>query len=180
MANQGLDPGDPVQAELMALRDQVQALQQGYEGIEDHQANAWLDQETAQAAQIFEGLELPFDPDELYQYAAERELTDVSSAAKALAFDKMMAASGQPGPLPPEFAQYDTNGGQSLAPSGVPQRPGLGAQERFTAAAQTPRSGMTSASQPSFQPPPGTIQESFAQTLRDLGVTSLDQVDMTS
>jgi hypothetical protein len=184
---QGLDPSDPVHAELMALREQVQQLSQGYEQIEDHQANAWLDQETASAAQIFEGLGIDFNPEELYQYAAERELTDVSSAAKALAFDKLhelaAAQSGQPGPLPPEFAQYDTNGGQQLSqpmvPSGVQQRPALGPSDRFAAAAQTPRGGMTSAAPLVPQPPPGSVSEAFAQTLRELGVGNLDQVDMT-
>ena len=181
---QGLDPSDPVHAELMQLRDMVQQLQQGYEGIEDHQANAWLDQETAQAAQIFEGLGIDFDPDELYQYAAERELTDVNSAAKALAFDKLTelaeAQSQQPGPLPPEYAQYEPQGvpQQPLAPSGPPQRPTLGPEQRFVAAAQTPRGGMTSASPAMTQPPPGTVEQAFAQTLQELGITNLAQVAM--
>jgi hypothetical protein len=182
---QDLDPSDPVHAELIALREMVQQLQQGYEGIEDHQANAWLDQETASAAQIFEGLGIEFDPEELYQYAAERELTDVNSAAKALAFDKLSevasSQSGQPEPLPPEYAQYEPDAG---AMHGLPQGPGLGqrtlgAQDRFAAAAQTPRGGMTSASRPQPTTPPGSVQEAFAQTLRELNIGSLDQVDMT-
>jgi hypothetical protein len=181
---QGLDPNDPVHAELMNLREMVQQLQQGYEGIEDHQANAWLDQETAAAAQIFEGLGMDFNPEELYQYAAERELTDVNSAAKALAFDKLSelvaTQSQQPGPLPPEYAQYEPQGPpqNGLAAAGIQQRT-LGPVDRLAAAAQTPRGGMTSASQPLTQPQPGTVEEAFAQTLRELGIGSLDQVDMT-
>jgi hypothetical protein len=182
---EGLDPADPVHAELLSLREQVQQMQQAYDGIEDHQANAWLDQETAQAAQLFESLGMEVDPEELYQYAAERELTDVQTAAKALAFDRLteqvQAQSGQPGPLPPEYAQYATNGQpqQQLAGAGSQQRPTLGPQDRFAAAAQTPRSGLTSASQPMVQPQPGSIDEAFAQTLQELGITNLSQVDMT-
>jgi hypothetical protein len=181
----GLDPSDPVHAELLALREQVQQLSQGYESIEDHQANSWLDQETAAAAQIFEQIGLEFEPEELYQYAAERELTDVSSAAKALAFDKLgelvANQSGQPQPLPPEYAQYEPQGApqQGLAPAGLQQRTQLGSMQRLTAAAQTPRGGMTSASPPQPTAPPGTVEEAFAQTLRELGIGSLDQVDMT-
>jgi hypothetical protein len=181
----GLDPSDPVHAELLALRDQVQQLSQGYESMEDHQANTWLDQETAQAAQIFEQIGLDFEPEELYQYAAERELTDVNSAAKALAFDKLgelvANQSGQPQPLPPEYAQYEPQGApqQGLAPAGLQQRNPLGSLDRLTAAAQTPRGGMTSASRPQPTTPPGTVEEAFAQTLRELGIGSLDQVDMT-
>lgn len=179
-----LDPSDPVHAELMQLREMVQQLQQGYESIEDHQANTWLDQETAQAAQIFEQTGLDFNPDELYQYAAERELTDVGAAAKALAFDKLTelarAQSGQPGPLPPEYAQYEPQGApqQQLAPAGLQQGNGLGAVDRLAAAAQTPRGGMTSAAPLQPQPPPGTVEEAFAQTLRDLGIRDLSQVNM--
>jgi hypothetical protein len=182
---QGLDPADPVHAELLQLREQVQQMQQAYEGIEDHQANAWLDSETAQAAEMFEQLGMEVDPEELYQYAAERELTDVQTAAKALAFDRLtdmvQAQSGQPGPLPPEYSQYEPQGApqQSLAPAGLQQAPRLGSQQRFAAAAQTPRSGLTSASQPMVQPPPGSIDEAFAQTLQELGITNLAQVDMT-
>ena len=183
--NGGLDPADPVHAELMQLRDTVQRLQQGYEGIEDHQANAWLDQETAQAQGIFEGLGLQVEPEELYQYAAERELTDVQSAAKALAFDRLTemvaSQSGQPGPLPPEYAQYAANGApqQDLAPSGGQPRQ-LGTLDRFAAAAQTPRSGLTSASRPQPTAPPGNVEQAFAQTLQELGIGDLSQVDMTS
>jgi hypothetical protein len=185
--NQALDPSDPVQAELMALREQVQQLQQGYEGVEDAQANAWLDQETVAASEIFEGLGIDFDPEELYAYAAERELTDVSSAAKALAFDKLSEAvaaqSAQPGPLPPEFAQYGPDAGAQNALPQVPgtqQRTQLGALERLAAAAQTPRGGMTSASRPQPQPTPGSVNEAFAQTLQELGISDLSQVDMNT
>lgn len=185
-AQAGLDPSDPVHAELMSLREEVQRLSQGYEGIEDHQANAWLDAETAQAAQLFEGLGMELDPEELYQYAAERELTDVGTAAKALAFDKLgeqaAAMSGQPGPLPPEYAQYESNGQpqQAMAPSGLQQRSPLGPADRLNAAAQTPRGGMTSASRSLPQPMPNSVDEAFAQTLQELGITNLSQVDMTS
>ena len=178
----GLDPNDPVHAELIALREQVQNLSQGFEGMEDHQANAWLDQETASAAQIFEGLDLPFEPEELYQYAAERELTDVGTAAKALAFDKLTElGSGQPGALPLEYQQYATNGQpqQNMAASGGGQ-PQLGSADRLVAAAQTPRRGMASDSRPQLQPQPGSVQEAFAQTLSDLGIGNLSQVDMTA
>lgn len=178
----GLDPNDPVHAELITLREQVQQLSQSYEGIEDHQANAWLDQETAQASQIFEGLGLAFEPEELYQYAAERELTDVQTAAKALALDKLTAQSGQPGALPPEYQQYAGNAGaqQVPSPSSVGSQPQLGPAERLLAAAQTPRRGLTSDSRPQLQPQPGSINEAFAQTLSDLGISNLSQVDMTS
>lgn len=180
-----LDPADPVHAELMALREQVQQLSDGYSSIEDHQANQWLDQETAAAGQIFESLGLDFNPEELYQYATERELTDVGSAAKALAFDKLseMAAaqSGQPSPLPPEFAQYGAQGApqQGLAPAGSQQGNGLGSVQRLAMAAQTPRSGMTSAAPSPSQPPPADVNQAFAQTLQELGITDLSQVDMT-
>lgn len=181
---QTLDPADPVQAELMQLREMVQQLQTGYESIEDHQANVWLDQQTAEAAQIFQQSGLELDPDELYQYAAERELTDVNSAAKAMAWDKLteqlQAASGQPGPLPPEYSQYESQGQpqQDLAASGL-QQAGLGSAQRLAAAAQTPRGGMTSAAPLQPQPQPGTVEEAFAQTLRDLGIRDLSQVNMT-
>lgn len=137
---QGLDPNDPVHAEVIALRQQVQELSQGYEGIEDAQANSWLDQETAQAAQLFEQSGLDFEPEELYQYAAEREIADVQAAAKALAFDKLMGQVQGMGPqLPEEFSQFGGDGGQ--APSGQfpPQQPQMAPQMRQQFAAQTDR-----------------------------------------
>lgn len=181
---QGLDPADPVHAELMQLREMVQQLQQGYESIEDHQANTWLDQQTVEASQIFEQSGLPFDAEELYQYAAERELTDVNAAAKALAYDKLTEMVGQqsqqPGPLPPEYAQYEPQGQpqQHLAGAGLQQGNGFGSADRFAAAAQTPRAGVTSAAPLQPQPQPGTVEEAFAQTLRDLGIRDLSQVNM--
>lgn len=180
---QGLDPNDPVHQELIALREQVQQLSASQEQAEDHQANAWLDRETATAQQMFEGLGMDVEPEELYQYAAEREITDVQTAAKALAFDRLteqvQQASQQPSPMPPEYAQFAPEGGQ--APS-VPM-PGngqgaFGPQLRAQAAAQTPRGGLTSASPIRPSPPPDSVEGAFAQTLQELGITSLDQVDM--
>jgi hypothetical protein len=180
---QGLDPGDPVHAELLQLREQVQQLQSAQDQAEDYQSNAWLDAETAKAAELFEGLGMDVQPEELYQYAAERELTDVQTAAKALAFDRLteqvQAASGQPSPLPPEYEQFAPEGGQAASA----QMPGneqfqLGPDVRAAVAAQTPRGGLTSASPLRPSAPPDSVEAAFAQTLQELGITNLSQVDM--
>ena len=175
-------PSDPVHAELIALREQVQQLSQGYEGIEDAQANAWLDQETASAAQIFEGSASTFDPEELYQYAAERELTDVSAAAKALPSTSSTSwRQGSLEPFHPSTSSTPANGRSHSSDQAVlaANSRAAGTMDRLLAAAQTPRGGMTSASRPQPQTPPGSINEAFAQTLQDLGINNLSQVDMT-
>lgn len=176
---QGLDPNDPVHAELIALRQQVQELSQGQESMEDHQANAWLDQETATAAQLFEQSGLEFDPEELYQYAAEREIADVQTAAKALAWDKFQTSqSQQPQQLPEEFAAFSDVAGQQFQGQGPSQRAPLPPQQRAAMAAQTPRGPLTSASQHQPMPEPNSLSEAFAQTLSELGVGDLRQIDM--
>jgi len=167
----------------MSLRQQVQELSQGFEQTEDAQANAWLDKETATAAEMFEGLGLEVDPEELYQYAAEREITDVQTAAKALAFDRLTEMvsqqSGQPGQLPEEFAQFGADGGQQVGQFPAAQQ-GFAPPQRQAMAAQTPRGGLASASQPAPQRMPESVSEAFGQTLQDLGIGDLRQVDMTA
>lgn len=178
-ADQGLDPNDPVHQELMSLRQQVQELSQGYDGIEDAQANSWLDQETAKAAQLFEQAGLDFEPEELYQYAAEREIADVDAAAKALAFEKMLGAvQGQQPQLPEELAGLLGDEGQAPSGSFPSQGPAMAPVQRQQAAAFTPRAPLTSAPQPVQNRQAESLTEALGQTLQELGISDLRQIDM--
>lgn len=178
----GLDMNDPAHQEIASLREQVQALQASQDQTDDYQANAWLDAQTAEAVgAIFEPLGMDVAPEELYQYATERDTLDVQTAAKALAFDKLtaevQAAAGQPSALPPEYAQFAANGG-TQSPYLANGQGQIGPEQRAMVAAQTPRGSL--ASSPAMAPsaPPGSVEEAFAQTLQELGITNLSQVDM--
>ena len=177
-----LDPASPLGQRLGNIEAALERLVGQADGLENESVERWLDQETAAVAPLFERLGLNLNQDELYQYAVEREVPDVETAAKAMIFDKMIAeATGQGPQLPQGMEQFAGAGGYGPQQGPLPQAQppqALPPDARRLMAAQTPRGGLQTGSAPAPpQPAPGSFAEAVAQSLAELGVSDWSQVD---
>lgn len=177
-----IDPNSALGQRLGNIEAMLEQLGGKADNLETESVERWLDQETAAVAPLFDRLGIPLNQDELYQYAVEREVPDVETAAKALIFDKMISeATGQGPQLPQGMEQYAGAGGygpqQGPLPMAQPPQ-ALPPEARRLASAQTPHGGLQTGRAPAApQPQPGSFAEAVAQSLADLGVTDWSQVD---
>lgn len=177
-----LDPNSALGQRLGNIEAALEQLTGKADTLENDSAERWLDQETAAVAPLFDRLGVGFNQDELYQYAVEREIPDVESAAKAMLFDKLIAeATGQAPQLPQGMEQFAGAGGYGPQQGPLPQSQppqALPPEARRLMAAQTPRGGLQTGSAPAApQPQPGSFAEAVAQSLAELGVSDWSQVD---
>lgn len=178
----GIDPNSALGQRLGKIEAMLEQVTGQTDQLETDSVERWLDQETAAVAPLFERLGLNMDPNELYQYAVEREVPDVETAAKAMIFDKMIAeATGQAPQLPQGMEQFAGAGGYAPTQGPLPQSQppqALPPEARRLMAAQTPRGGLQTGGAPAAPAPqPGSFAEAVAQSLQELGVSDWSQVD---
>jgi len=178
-----VDPNSPLGQRIARLEQALEQQGQQLEGSQDREAEAFLDQEAANASRLFEQYGVPFDDEALFQFAVERGIEDVETAAKAMIFDRMVeAASGQPQQLPQGLEQPGGPGGYAPAQGAAASPQGQQAlspamRQRF--AAQTPRGGLQTGAAPAAPAAePSTFGDAMRQTLAELGVTDWSQIDM--
>lgn len=177
-----LDPNTPLGQRLGNIEAMLEQVLGQTDQLETESVESWLDQETEAVAPLFERLGVPMDPNELYQYAVDREVPDVETAAKSLLFDKLIAeATGQAPPLPQGMEQLLQSGGYAGQGQPLPQsqpQQAFPPDARRLMAAQTPRGGLQTGLAPAPPTPqPGSFAEAVAQSLQEAGISDWSQVE---
>lgn len=177
-----IDPNSPLGQRLGNIEAMLEQIAGQADTLENESVESWLDQETEAVAPLFQRLGVQFDPNELYQYAVDREVPDVETAAKSLLFDKLIAeATGGSPQLPQGMEQLLGAGGYAAPQQPLPQSQppaALPPDARRMMAAQTPRGGLQTGLAPAPPAPqPGSFAEAVAQSLAEAGISDWSQVD---
>jgi len=171
---QGLDPNNPMAAELTQLRQMVQELSQQVGNEGEMRANQWLDARMATVDQLANERGIEYDPDAVYEYAATNDIGDPLAAFLVMQQEGAIAsppAAPQGPQVPPGMERYLPQ--QEAAPQ-APDPARQFAKQQVSL--QAPRSGYNQSAVPPQAPEPQSFAEAAAQALRELNVTDWSQV----